>query len=118
MKQNEGTALRLRASRVTLGTAMAFALLSLLVPTSAFAVCSAVKVTAVYSNPARCNGHKAFKSEASSRWICTSSDGQGEIVLAAFLSGNGIDFEMNGDSGCIPGTSFNQTTVFIAVKPQ
>lgn len=88
-----------------------------LLPTRAMADCTEATVTMVLDIGAtQCGGKMAFKTTQANKWICTTSEGQGRLVTAAFLSGKRIAFQFsNTNSTCVPtGTeNYSHSTRYI-----
>lgn len=63
------------------------ALILLFAASNVFALDCDGKITEIYSYPAQCNGHYAYKTDNNnSRWFCSVNDKSDALVLLAYSS--------------------------------
>lgn len=84
------------------------------------AACNTATVTMVSQNAGTCGGRVGFVTDVSgSSIICTSTALQGDIVLAAYLAGKNMSYQLgSGDNDCNPNGSetLSKSTVWVQAR--
>lgn len=107
----------IHSTHTTFRLILALSAISLGITAEAQAACTSAKVTMISQNAGTCGGRVGFVSSTSGgSIICTGTALQGDIVLAAYLAGKTIKYQLgSGDNDCNPNGSetLSKSTVWV-----